>query len=123
MTLPLYSLRSAPSGSYTLHKLADTDDECAIYHLTPRGRAFACDCPANSRAVVLHLCKHRKMLPLMLAKVDTGAMYEPTTKTWVPSLIPDNWRDHVRAANIACDELSSTAVPIQPPTISTLRRR
>lgn len=88
--LPRYSLRSAPSG-FTIHKITHDGDGDTTYTLTPKGSfGFACDCPANSRPVILRPCKHRRMLPSMLARLDTGAMYEPESGAWtVPMFDPE----------------------------------
>lgn len=57
MTQTLYSLRTDPSG-YRITKFVDGEVESSYLTSTD-----ACECPAGHR----HTCRHRQMLPQMLA--------------------------------------------------------
>ena len=69
----LYSIRRGPHG-YQLGKFDDDFNVAAIYDVDLKH----CTCPAGPRPS----CKHRKMLPRMLGKVDTEEFYCYETQTW-----------------------------------------
>ena len=69
----LYSIRRGPHG-YQLGKFDDDFNVAAVYDVDLKH----CTCPAGPRPS----CKHRKMLPRMLAKVDTNQFYCYETQTW-----------------------------------------
>ena len=85
---PLYALRLAAPGHYTMAKFIMPDFTVeAVYNLTNNGNR--CDCPAGSRTVILKPCKHRKMLPFMLGACNTDRFYEPESRSWCQPLAPD----------------------------------
>lgn len=82
----LYSLRTLTPDHHTIAKFDDDFNVTAVYNLHPKGHDFTCDCPANSRSVVLRPCKHRRMLPLLLAKADPNAFLDFETGKWYQPL-------------------------------------
>lgn len=139
---PLYNIRRGPHG-YQLGKFDRDLNLLAIYDTD----AKHCTCPAGTRPT----CKHRKMLPRMLARVNTNEFYCYETQTWSRPLaqmadeyrgepkpppvdlgvneerqepvVPDNWREVVHLANV---ETTTPVMPSSPraaaPT-SGIRRR
>lgn len=74
----LYNIRRGPHG-YTIAKFDRDLTLLAAYNTAPD----YCDCPAGPRPT----CRHRKMLPRMLSRVDTDAFYCYETNTWSHPLI------------------------------------
>lgn len=84
---PIYNLRSLADGAFMMAKFDEDFCVAATYTLTPsRNGHYSCDCPAGSRAVVTKLCKHRRMLPLMIGAVNTDRFYEPEHGAWCEPL-------------------------------------
>jgi|SRR5581483_2406622 len=116
----LYNLRSAGSN-YVIAKFdADLNFEIA-YNLTRKGAGFLCDCPANSRSVVLRPCKHKRMLPMMLGAVNTQRFYCPETGTWCePIVLPqEEPKQPVDAPGVSIQQAQAEVVGQPQPPLPT----
>ena len=71
--MTLYNIRRGPHG-FSLAKFDENLNLLAAYDVDPK----YCSCPAGPRPT----CRHRKMLPRMLSKVDTAEFYCYETQTW-----------------------------------------
>lgn len=82
--MKLYNLKSTPTG-FAIASFDEDFNLLAAYSLTPatRGSGYTCDCPANNRTVITSLCRHRKMLPLLMGAVNTNRFYNHDTGGWV----------------------------------------
>jgi hypothetical protein len=69
----LYNIRRGPHG-FAIAKFDENLNLLAAYDVDPK----YCSCPAGPRPT----CRHRKMLPRMLSRVDTAEFYCYETNTW-----------------------------------------
>lgn len=119
---PLYNIRRGPHG-FQLGKFDHDLNLLAVYDTD----AKHCTCPAGPRPT----CKHRKMLPRMLARVDTDEFYCYETQTWSRPLA--QMADEYNGASeqpvepttpaILAQVEAATPQPTPPPPTSGIRRR
>jgi len=86
--MSIYNLKMLAPNKYQMAKFDEEFNVQAVYNLLPasKGQGYTCDCPANNRTVITKLCRHRRMLPLMLGAVNTDRFYEPETGSWCEPL-------------------------------------
>ena len=102
----LYSLRcespdGQPNGNYRITKFVDGEPE-GSYITTDR----ECECPAGHRAT----CRHRQMLPYMLAA-------EITNTHWFLNYDTSQIVDFAGGSKRLYDQLAATAMPVRPDAI------
>lgn len=133
----LYNLRS--EGDHYIITKHDKDMEVvSSYHLRgtsavapeasysqPDGNGMTCDCPQGHKGT----CRHRKMFPMMLERVDTGWMFDfDNTGQWFDPFGAETPRDLdevetlIRETpNMPAQEVANRVAEAQPE--APLRRR
>ena len=117
----LYNIHRGPAG-FTIGKFDSSLNLLAAYDVDPKH----CTCPAGPRPS----CRHRKMLPRMLAKVNTPEFYCYETNTWHRPLQATEMQvygegsaepvDVVIGEAVSCPKPAAEPSPAPP---STIRRR
>lgn len=79
--MTLYNLRSTELGFKITKFDSDLNPESS-YDMSLSGFGWTCTCPASHRKD----CRHRKMAPVMVDRVDTGWFYDFDTKLWCDPL-------------------------------------
>ena len=125
--MTLYNIRRGPHG-FSLAKFDENLNLLAAYDVDPK----YCSCPAGPRPT----CRHRKMLPRMLGKVDSAEFYCYETQTWHSPLEGRGFNNEVEADVVAEGEQRRVgfaeppkverepiSAPVQPAASGGIRRR
>ena len=102
----LYNLRTEGDG-YIITKHGEDMEVVSLYHMTSDPNypgiqnAITCNCPQGAKPT----CRHRKMFPMMLERVDTGWFFDfDNTGQWFD---PFN-TEGAAPADMASEEQAST---------------